>query len=112
MPQNSNAQGLRPDLALRDAVILDLLIEALARDFGFCVETGLDDLAEYRVVHLQLDNGCKFLLMRYRGSPIDMLDIHIPAGRSDYHRCLDDVLKELGAEKSDVVEWEGEYERF
>jgi hypothetical protein len=87
-------------------------LEALARDLGFRVESGLDDLDEYKVIHLQLDNGCKFLLMRYRGSPVDMLDIYIPAGRSDYHRCLDDILKELGAVKSDVIEWEGEYERF
>ena len=87
-------------------------LEALARDLACRVQRGLDDLDEYKVAYLQLDNGCKFLLMRYRGSPVDMLDIYIPAGRSDYHRCLDDILKELGAVKSDVIEWEGEYERF
>ena len=87
-------------------------LEVLARDLGFRVESGQDDLDAYKVVHLQLDNGCKLLLMRYRGSPVDMLDIYIPAGRSDYHRCLDDILKELGAVKSDVIEWEGAYERL
>ena len=87
-------------------------LEALAGQFGFPLQQGQDDLDEYKVAYLQLENGCKFLLMRYRGSPDDMIDIYIPAGQSDHHRCLDDILKELGAVKSDVIEWEGEYERF
>jgi hypothetical protein len=100
------------DISFLPVLSLRRNLEALARDFGFRIESGLDDLDEYKVVYLQLENGCKFLLMRYRGSPDDLLDIYIPAGRSDYRRCLGDILTELGAAKSEVIERQVEYERF
>jgi hypothetical protein len=87
-------------------------LEALAQDRGFRIESGLDDLDEYKVVYLQLEDHCEFLLARYRGSPREMVDLYIPTGRADYRRCLEDILNELGVARSDVVEWEVEYERF
>ena len=95
-----------PVLSLRQS------LEALSNDLGFPIQDGQDDLDTYKVAYLQIENGCKFLLVRYRGSPDDMIDVYIPAKRTDYRRCLDDIVSELGVAESDIIERQVEYERF
>lgn len=81
-------------------------IDKLAREFGFSVQEGQDDLDKYKVVHLVTDAGCKFLLVQYRGSGSGIVDIFLPPKLADYRQCLGDILHELGVDKADAIDRE------
>jgi hypothetical protein len=100
------SENFVPVLSLRQK------LDYLARKHHWSLQHGADDLDEYDVVLIEYNGGRRFLLLKYAGSPDDMVDVYIPARMPNYRLFLKDIVDALRVPKSDVIDRNANYERF
>ena len=87
-----------PALSLRHG------LDAFVRDLHLSPQQGKDDLDAYDVVLLETDRGTRFLLLRYRGYPDDMVDVYIPEHMLGRRQFLREIVDELQVPNSAVTD--------
>ncbi|WP_426389965.1 hypothetical protein [Variovorax sp. R-27] len=78
-------------------------LSILAKRFNFNVEHELDDLQEYDVAYLKLDDGFRFYLCKYKGLPENTVDLFFCSQLDDWEHRLEQVSAALGITSSELL---------
>lgn len=84
-------------------------LPTLATRFSFRVEQQLDDLQEYDVAYLELDNGFHFYLCKYKSLPQNTVDLFFCSQLDDWEHRLEQVSAALGITSSELLWKNAEY---
>ena len=78
-------------------------LSALAKKFNFNVEHELDDLQEYDVAYLKLEDGFRFCLCKYKSRPENTVDLFFCSQLADWECWLEQVSTALGITSSEIL---------
>lgn len=78
-------------------------LSTLAKRFNFNVEHELDDLQEYDVAYLKLDDGFRFYLCKYKSLPENTVDLFFCSQLADWEHRLEQVSVALGITSSELL---------
>lgn len=88
---------------------ISLSLSALAKTFNFNVEHELDDLQEYDVAYLQLNDGFRFYLCKYKSLPENAVDLFFCSQLDNWEYRMEQVLAALGITSSELLWKNAEY---
>lgn len=78
-------------------------LSTLAKRFNFNVEHEVDDLQEYDVAYLKLDDGFRFYLCKYMSLPENTVDLFFCSQLDDWEHRLEQVSAALGITSSELL---------
>ncbi|WP_440531802.1 hypothetical protein [Variovorax sp. YR566] len=78
-------------------------LSTLAKRFNFSVTNELDDLQEYDVAYLKLDDGFRFYLCKYKSVPENTVDLFFPSQLSDWEDRLEQISAALSITSSELL---------
>jgi hypothetical protein len=84
------------------ATIQASLIE-LASRLSFSVGQGVDDLEEYEVAYLQLRDGFRFYLSKYKSRPRSETEVFFASRLDDWQVRLEEVCSALGVSLAELL---------
>lgn len=84
-------------------------LSILAKRFNFSVEHELDDLQEYDVAYLKLDDGFRFYLCKYKSRPENTVDLFFCSQLGDWEHRLEQISAALGVTSSELLWKNAEY---
>ena len=97
-----NAHELIPQAVIKQS------LESFAREQGYSVHHGVDDLDEYAGIGLSLEESVPFAIMRYKGHPEDTFTIYLPRDLREVDEITKRVSKiiHLLGVPDESIEWQ------
>jgi hypothetical protein len=75
----------------------------LASKLGFSVGQEVDDLEEYDVAYLQLRDGFRFYLCKYKSRPSSETEVFFASQLNDWEARLEEICSALGISSSGLL---------
>lgn len=75
----------------------------LAKKLNFTVQHEVDDLQEYDVAYLKLEDGFCFYLCKYKSRPENAVDLFFCSQLDDWEHRLEQVSAALGITSSELL---------
>ncbi|MGO4608495.1 hypothetical protein AB4142_19365 [Variovorax sp. 2RAF20] len=91
------------DFNVAHVATFQVSLPALASKLNFSLHTELDDLDEFEVGYLQLSDGFRFYLSKYKSRPSNTTEVFFASRLNDWEARLEQISTTLGISSSDLV---------